>query len=238
MGANLRRTTGRGRGRDVGRGGGSLDSASPSSPLAMGSFWPPLMFSHSRRAREVSWLFLGTSCRGQGGPSTQRDATGRPWRQPRMGDRRRPRAARPKRASGCRDCRPLLRALSGPSYAWERRRVWQRHGHKLPHSAEGILWECGGPKRGWVMLPGPFAGRAALQLRSRQTLGPSPRLMTPDRRGFRTGALTGMACSFGCSHRSPSYRTGGAGVSWCRTHNYTQPFVYFICFTIINQPNY
>ena len=152
---------------------------------------------------------------------TQRDATGRPWRQPRMGDRRRPRAARPKRASGCRDCRPLLRALSGPSYAWERRRVWQRHGHKLPHSAEGILWECGGPKRGWVMLPGPFAGRAALQLRSRRTLGPSPRLMTPDRRGFRTGALTGMACLFGCSHRSPSYRTGGAGVSWCRTHTHS-----------------
>ena len=56
----------------------------------------------------------------------------------------------------------------------------------------------------WVMLPGPFAGRAALQLRSRRTLGPSPRLMTPDRRGFRTGALTGMAWSSGCSHRSPS----------------------------------
>ena len=43
----------------------------------------------------------------EGGLQTKRDATGRPWRQPRMGVRRRPRAARPERASGCRNCRAL-----------------------------------------------------------------------------------------------------------------------------------
>ena len=124
---------------------------------------------------------------------------------------------------------PLHELCRVPSYAWGRSRVWQWRGHKLPHSAQGFQWECGGPKRGWVMLPGFFAGGAALQLGSGRTLGPSPRLMTPDRRAFRTGVLTGMACCLSASTGPPA--TGPVGQGCRGSGPHTHSLLHFICFT-------
>ena len=86
------------------------------------------------------------------------------------------------------------------------------------------------------MLPGFFAGGAALQLGSGRTLGPSPRLMTPDRRAFRTGVLTGMACCL--SAPTGPQATGPVGQGCRGSGPHTHSLLHFICFTNINQPNY
>ena len=98
---------------------GSVGPERPPPPLLWADLRCQMCACH-RRARKVSWLFSEHLPPRACGLLTQRDATGRPWRQPRMGVRRRPRAARPEWASGFEVCPHLLRALFAVVPCWRK----------------------------------------------------------------------------------------------------------------------
>ena len=152
-----------------------------------------------RRARKVSWLFSEHLPPRACGLLTQRDATGRPWRQPRMGVRRRPRAARPEWASGFEVCPHLLRALFAVVPCWRKAQcVAGRQSLPCHNTVEGTEWELWRTKTGWVIYLAPFAGRATLQLLRRALLGPTRRPLKPRCRGISgLGQLSGKSSARG-----------------------------------------
>ena len=107
------------RGGSMGWEPGPVGPERPPPPLLWADLRCQMCACH-RRARKVSWLFSEHLPPRACGLLTQRDATGRPWRQPRMGVRRRPRAARPEWASGFEVCPHLLRALFAVVPCWRK----------------------------------------------------------------------------------------------------------------------
>ena len=182
--------------------------------------WVPVVGA----ARQVSWLFLKYPPPRARGLLTQSDTTGRPWRRPRMGDRRCPRAARPERASGCRDCPPLCE-LGRLSDLCLRKAQCRGRGRSLrpPALLRGTLRDCGGPKRGWgdaVCLlhwkgtsPAPVAGFLGVD-------SPAFGARAVDHSGLGF-PLTGNACQTGCRSRSDTLCSAQAGVWFRRRRHYT-----------------